>query len=205
MLKIVKITVFIFVAVSASANAEVIVFDNGGPDYSMVGGADLLLYIQAEDFTVAQNEIITGAHFFTIEQHGPSWDETLEYFIFDNDGGKPGNLLHSGDGQQINRSYIKETNFAASAFEYDFKFENQLNVTAGQVYWFGLHLNPLEGSVIRWDTTSSGLGSTDYESLGGTQDNWQDTSYHHAFYLTPEPASIALLGLGLLFIRKRIA
>ena len=187
-----------------AAQAGLIVFDNGGPTYNSAG--DLMRYLQAEDFILSADASLTGGHFWTTEWHSPSpWDGTLEYFFFEDSSGTPGSMLQSGMGQQIAKDIT--LGVLSDDCEYEFEFENSIELTAGQTYWFGLHLNsdyaPDPPTDIEWRISDNGLYSTGRQSAGGTLDNWEDSGYHHAFYLeaVPEPATILLFGLGGLLLR----
>jgi hypothetical protein len=197
----------ILVIASASTNAEII-FDNGEPLIFTTEATDLRSCLQADDFILSQDAILTGGHFWTFEDYDAWWDGTLEYFIFEDNGGIPGITVISGSGKSIQKDVIFEHPIGIR-YEYSFELETTVSLVADNLYWFGLHMDsgyPGSLSVFRWESIMSGFGSTSFESESGTLDNWTDTGLHRAFYLEgiPEPMTLMFFGLGgLLLIRKR--
>lgn len=189
------------------------VFDNGAPD--QVSGNEMTKWLQCEDFKLTGDIFLTDVHFWTFEKYypccgGTAWDGTLEYYIFSDDNGKPGNILYFGDGQNIAKTAtgLTHQNFIYKEYSYDFDFEEALPIIADTVYWLGLHLSSdyRNQDKIYWETTNAGLGafgSTGEQSYRGNLDNWCNNNQHHAFYLTPEPGTLILLGLGATILRIR--
>ncbi len=199
------ISLMLVLALTLAARANYVVFDNGEP--SLYGyGNGVLDRLQADDFELMQGAILTKGHFWTLE--GDLWDGTLEYFIFADDGGMPGTIVSSGDGQSVVKNATGRATPLAEEYKYSFEFETPIDLDAGETYWFGLHLAAdYAGNsyVIIWSDSIAGLGYTCYESLGGTLDNWGDSGIHRAFYLegVPEPATLSLFALGVLVLVKK--
>ena len=101
------VTLVSILGMSLVARADYIVFDNGEPTVD-TGGNDIWGWLQADNFVLAENTILTGAHFWTHERDDRIWDGTLEYFIFADNGGIPGTIINSGDGQNIQKNTIGE-------------------------------------------------------------------------------------------------
>ena len=205
-MKITPMLAAILFIVSTSTNAE-IVFDNGEPT-TYTDGKDMRNWLQADDFILNQDVILTGGHFWTFEDNVPIWDGTLEYFIFADASGTPGILISGGDGQSVQKD-ITDITPGGYGYEYSFEFETPVSLVADNLYWFGLHMaSDYSGlsDVFRWGSNISGFGSTSFESEGGTLDNWTDSGIHRAFYLEgiPEPATILLFGVGGLALVRKI-
>jgi len=205
--KIIAVMIAVVILFGTSlVNAE-IVFDNGEPTI-YADGKDMRSWLQADDFILDQDVILTGGHFWTFEDTVAIWDGTIEYFIFADDSGTPGTLISVGDGQSVQKDVIDIIPGGAEC-EYSFEFETPVSLAADNLYWFGLHMaSDYSGSsdVFRWGSNISGFGSTSFESEGGTLDNWTDSGIHRAFYLEgiPEPATILLLGAGGLALVRRV-
>jgi len=205
-IKIVAMLVLLVLGMASrkSARADYIVFDNGEPSIYSYGN-DILRWLQTDDFILTENTILTGAHFWT--QETDLWDGTLEYFIFADDSGIPGTIINSGDGQSVVKNATGGATPGSEEYEYSFMFETPIDLGAGEIYWFGLHLAsgyPSEAEYWPWSTSVSGFGSTSFESEGGTLDNWVNTGIHRAFYLeaVPEPGTLSLVALGILSLVK---
>ena len=196
------------VIASTSTNAE-IVFDNGEPT-SYADGEDMRNWLQADDFMLNQDVMLTGGHFWTFEDNVPIWDGTLEYFIFADASGIPGNIISMGEGQNVQRNATGNETPGGPEYEYSFEFDESVNLIANERYWFGLHLASEYPSDVLfhiwWSPSMTGFGSNSYESDGGTLDNWTDSGIHRAFYLEgiPEPVTILLLGVGGLALVRRV-
>ena len=95
------------------------IFDNGAPSSQVL--TSLTTFVTADDFSFSQDQVLTDAHFWT--QENAPWDGTLEYFIFEDDivqPGKPGNLITSGNGANIQKVDTLFAGFNGERFDADY-------------------------------------------------------------------------------------
>lgn len=108
------------------------VYDNGPSD---AGGVEVESFVIADDFVLNARTMITDIHFQTFEFAGPVWDGTIEYFIYDDANGEPGNLLTSGNGQNLVKN-----NLGGTAYEYSIDLDTDIELDGGVTYWLAIHL-----------------------------------------------------------------
>ncbi len=189
---------------NTSASAQSVVYSNGAP--SGIGGNEMSLWLQAQDFTLGSSTTVTGIRFWDFELTGYT-ASSFDWYIFGNAGGTPGSILYSGT-----KNAVRTTN--GTAYTIYNRYQNDLAVPsmflgAGN-YWLGLH----EGNAysprqnVYWETTAAAGSGTGMESANGTMNNWNGNGNDHAFALTnnggvigvtstPEPARLTLLATGL--------
>ena len=172
---------------SHTVSGEDIIFDNGGPSNEFV--ASLTALVHADDFSFSEDKVLKDVHFWT-QENGPSWDGTLEYFVFLDEGGLPGALLAFGNGENVEKTDEGFNGFGGDRFEYSFDLEESLMLDGGTTYWIGLHLQSDFANVnsIKWEGSCINCGGNAARSTGGTFDNWLPSapsiSPELAFFLT---------------------
>jgi hypothetical protein len=186
-----------------------VVFDNGLPNGST--GNETTAWVQAEDFSFAANTTVTGAGVYLGGFGNVSaWDGSFTYYIYADAGGSPGTVLQSGAvTPTVTDSGIAWSPGRGNAYLFAFDLTADFAAAAGVTYWLGIHASedfpdPAEPHDIYWVTTDANATATGRESLGGPAGPWANTGQERAFFLTgaaevavPEPASLALLGMGL--------
>lgn len=182
--------------VSCAVQAAVI-YDNGAPD--LISGSEMTAYLQSEDFTLGAATTITGIHFWSIDS-GLA-DGTISWQIYSDNLGDPGSILASGN-TAVTRTATGNALFFGTEYANDFGIA-ALSLGPG-TYHLGLHNGALSVTnrlEFYWETTALNGTTTGREDAAPFTNAWYDNGQEHAFYLTsdqtvPEPASLALLGIG---------
>jgi hypothetical protein len=184
------------------------VYSNGSPN---IGGASAILSSQvfAESFTLSSAATIQGVEFDT--QEFSSWDGTLDYFFFSNNGFDPNSsVLANGQGHDplFSKTYIVNGGTTGPSYvTYDFNLIAPLSLNAG-TYWLGLHLQngfALNFSTPAWLGTTTPNAQLSANAPGGNFSSWGLDALQLTLGIsntplvsTPEPASFILLGSALL-------
>jgi hypothetical protein len=177
-----------------------IIFDNGGPNNGDSGN-ETTAWVQADNFSIAGGStVLGGGVYIGFEGSFADWDGTFDYFFFADAAGSPGGQLASGSAAPVTSDTGIPT-CCGNAILFQFNLNDPFIAAAGTTYWLGIHLSTnFDRDEIYWLTNALGNGN---ESNGGTFNNWFNNGQDRAFYLTdaaeiPEPATVSLLGLGLL-------
>ncbi|MBF2066811.1 MAG: PEP-CTERM sorting domain-containing protein [Calothrix sp. C42_A2020_038] len=190
-------------------------FDNGAP--SLTAGREMTAWIQAEDFVVSQDTLLSSVQFWTVEEPDAVWDETINYFLFQDIDGKPDTQpFVSGLGVKVQKQATNRSlyNFY-NEFKYLFDLEKPIPIAANTTYWLGLHLSKnFDRDGIYWEVTDTGFGINGMSAYQGELNNWSRSSapVERAFILisksntdsrqVPEPSTlVGLLLVGCVTLR----
>ena len=140
------------------AEFDDIIFDNGG-EPALNGGLIISIFESsqrtvAEDFTLDNDMFVTDFHFI-LDEFGTPLETDIQFFIFDDDNDKPGEILTSGFSQNLVREPI-DTTFAEIWFDLDEPFLAE----AGVKYWFGITTDVELDFVYSWGRSSEGEGKS---------------------------------------------
>lgn len=175
-------------------------YDNGSANFT--SGNELAQWLQTEDFTLSANASVGSATFSLLNtivgNNNANWDGGLQWWIFDSAGTTPGNVIATGNAQNVSVNYVTTSGF--DFYDVAFDFGTGVALSANTQYFFGLHMaNDFDSrDELYWGSTNFNNTGTGQESDGGTMDNWVDNGTEHAFTLGPVPApgTAVLLGLG---------
>lgn len=205
-MRVLIISAGVFASVSALANGPLI-YNNGGPD--LASGNEMTQWLQTEDFFLNSAAILGGIRFWTIEDPNSPYDGTVQWWIFESNGGIPGPIVATGVA--VNPSKVATgRDFFGFLFEHEYMFKTTaVALNANTRYHLGLHVNTTRGygsrDEIYWETTAPNGTQFGWESDRGTMNNWFNNGQEHAFelYAVPEPATLFVLGTGLAALAAR--
>ncbi len=204
------VAVFCF---SGAAQAALI-WDNGAPSATNLGGSNMSDTKQAQDFVLASATNLTSIRFWNLELVPADFVGTIFYQIFTNSAGIPSNTL-------VASGTVVPTRVAAGAANsvlgYS-PFQNDLAISASLgagTYWLSLHNGAL-GSVaftdFYWTWTDIGVANNTGTNLGQEMGlnpvtGWTTNDQEMAFNIfgdagapVPEPATFVVAAAGLFVV-----
>jgi len=194
----VKSLAFIGALTLSSVSTAAVIYDNGAPNQQ--SGNEMTQWVQIEDFTLTAAATITDIHFWSVDS-GRLADGTITWQIYSDNGGVPDAILASGNTAATRTATGNTLSFGT---EYANDFDIAALALGAGTYHLGLHngaLSVTDRLEFYWETTGLNSTTTGLEDIAPFGDNgWSNNGQEHAFYLTgtvPEPASLALLGIGL--------
>jgi len=138
---------FVFVMVSSFVSPvyggevfDPVIYQNGNNPIPSDEAGFIVDDVIADDFVVPDGQIweITDAHFtaeLTDSGENPLLDP-LRYFIFEDNGDVPGEIIASGVAQNTQAMVLGDPD--DNRFEFWFNFEEDVPLNGGIQYWFGL-------------------------------------------------------------------
>ena len=192
-----------------AANA-MILFDQS-PDTGTYGGSwvnqtDSQNF--ADRFELSQNAVVTDYDYFTT--FDPSSFGTMHVKLLSDNSNSPGTYLDQEDLASTNY-FVYGTYSGNTVYEVDLTLNNPWTITAGTQYWAGASGNGFEAAQMSLTTDGNPLADGLMAQFSGSSYSGMTSVGDQAFALeghpssTPEPASMAVLGLGIvgLIARRR--
>ncbi len=191
--KVMMVVFSVFCLLNARPAGAALLFDNGYvPEYGW-GGGNIQAVARADDFQLSEDAFIRRAEIYISQHKVPIfpedvWDGTVEWWVFIDDNGKPGDVIASGSGANIILTDGGYTLENRTAYKVSFDLDQDVFIIEGNTYWFGVHLAsgyPASNSAtaLTWDISATDFNHPSAKSQGGTFDNWETGIRDLAFSL----------------------
>lgn len=185
-------------------------YDNGGPN--LVDGNEMSAWSQSEDLPFDSGDNFNRLVFWTLEDPSAVFSTVSIKFSFDDGAGNPDFVgVDYMDSALTSHTATGNTFLGLNEFMNVVDFASVGESGTG-IFHMELFANETSNpnhdfQGIYWETTNANGTNTGRESAGNTRNNWVDNGNEHAFRLennvVPEPASMAVLGLGALALIRR--
>jgi hypothetical protein len=185
------------VAIPATAG---IIYDNGGPDGSNTWFSDLAVGIfQFDDFVLEPGaNIITDIHWYGgYLAQAPEFDDFL-FLIIDEPGGTVFLYTAAPNVTRVSTEVIGQDGLLI--YEY-WSYIDPLVLDAGVTYWLSIINNTSDSIIWGWSTAGAGVHLMDERGDISLQD--QNLAFRLTNDVIPEPATLGLVGLGLIGMAAR--
>jgi PEP-CTERM motif len=194
LLKVICLTVF---TLALAGTAEATILFSAPPNQS--GGSDLNAFLEGDSFVLAAPSIILQVEFWSLQADASDYSGSIYWEIDSNNSGVPGTAIDSGTPTPTGTP-TGNTALGLNEFVYQW---NVNTILAPGTYWLVLHNGPtntIPSTTFYWEW-SADTGNSQSQDLS-VAPAWAANDAALAFELdgivTPEPASICLMGSGLL-------
>jgi hypothetical protein len=186
---------------AGSAHAGVL-WDNGGPAVTNLGGSGMSDTIQAEDFQISGPSGLTGVTFWNLQSIPADYSGSIAWEISSDASGTPGAVVDSGTATPTRTA--AGSMLGLSQFQNDFAVSTFLSVGT---YWLTLHNGPVSSTSFTdfywtWtDLNATNTGTNRGQELGldPPATGFTTNDQEHAFLISsvPEPGTLALAFCGI--------
>src|SRR6185437_9686455 len=175
---------------AAPAMQAAIVYDNGGPaapDEFTDIGSEMTRWIEADNFSLATTDTITGVEFWELDREDlSSYQGSISWFIYADNSGAPGTVLDSGSvvPTRTATGFVYQSVFT----EFDTTFSiPAFTATGGTTSWLGLHNGPTTfdtNEQFFWELTNGGSAPANHDFDLTTSGPWNESFLELAFNLS---------------------